>query len=1046
MMKNNIRFTVLLLFICIISSSFLMILPFNYMNMQNQVDFSSIVKPEPLPTNKLAGDGNIPNITAIWFNGSLFNNSILWNITSNQVVNITANITSADSIWDSATYLYYDTNITSEIFPVPIEFTNTTDINSEPLDNLTINNVNLNGTTTSNDYTALKEDDGILHVTKNGSQGILIPYSINLTDIGYENDFDLEDKVIITLEALVSTKNNTFAGLMIWNWTSNSLVNVSTSCFNKTVAQEFSFTLENSSSFNISDFIDNGNNSRIELFVRVESKTQISIGLDYISFQVKKDPKQGIYSALIPGLPWDKDNEPGRRSPIFFWINVTDEDGTNSTILENHNYSVVDNTPPQVQFSITNQSFVSGVVTIWMNVTDMESGIQNISLSIDKNKTYNQSRVWSFSDIEAQDPNLNNVSFSYTWDVSEFMDYNGTSAPENATHILNFTVWNRAGVINLEIDQALWESRYETKGNYTVFIDNENPYDPYLNVRSNDEEIKYLNELVSFEIVNATITDLLPNATLCVNTPSSIYNYDNNYHAYHNASHGILMPYAIELSKYGISVLDDIKFINFTVAANTSAGSSGIEIFNFTSNSLVNISKLDGTFTNNHTFLLSRENLSHFINQTENYRIELFINATDGLLTDFTAFVKYVGIDITQYKKYDWYSDINVQTNMSIRVGGNDNHSYQQIKVYANDILIFTFINSTNLTRGPIDLDDYSNNYVTFNSSILPDGTVTIKAVVLDNASNQNITTQQVKVDNSGPDISFNYNNNTSFSNDGSWSWLIDLACLCEDSISEITFVELRINGTVPLVADGQKYQVIKYDNFSNVIYKQENATWYEDNTLHSFQYYWNATQYSSNDIFNVSIYAKDLLGNSNSSTYYIYKVNYTANFTIERGNLAEVGISESYFLFTVLLNNTGNSTLFNFSFIINVPAGWNYNYQFNQSLFLEPGETITINFYILPITTIAGSFNFQISVKAFSYENIQQDISIIKTETLNVTVNPRTYENELFVGLVIFGVIVGGIGIGVGLHFLNRAIKRTSRRLKVIQEQPDSKEKSGKK
>ncbi|NHI94251.1 MAG: hypothetical protein EAX96_17295 [Candidatus Lokiarchaeota archaeon] len=1044
-MKKNTRLITLLIFICIISSSFFMILPFNNLDQENQVNFSSITEDKPLPIDQLAGDGNIPNITAIWFNGSLFNSSIFWNVTSNQLVNITANITSADLLWGNSTYLYYDTNITSVISPIPIRFTNTTDINSAPLDNNSINNVILNGTSVANDFRAVQDDDGILHVVENGSQGILIPYSINLTSLGYDNDFDLQDKVIISMEGRISTKNNTYAGLMIWNWTSNSLVDVSPSWFNTTSFLEKTFTLENSSQFNISHFVNNGNNSRIELFVKVQSPTTILIAIDYISFQVKKDPKQGIYSALIPGLPWDKNNQPNIKSPVFFWINVTDEDGTNSTKIFKHNYSIVDNTPPQVEFSIVNNSYVSGLVDIWINVTDMESGIQNISLSIDKNKSYNQSKIWSYTEIVAQDPNLNNVSFKYSWDVSAFFDYNGTNAPENATHVINFTVWNRAGPINVGIDQSLWESRYETKGNYTVYIDNENPYDPYLNVRSNDEDFKYLNELTNFELANATITELITNATSCANTISSVYNYDDNYHSYHNASHGILMPYALELAEYGISILDDIKFVKFTVAANTSAANSSIEIYNFSSNSLVNVSKLDGSFTTNYTFIISRDNLSQFINETESLRIELFLNASDSLLADFTIFVKYIGIEITYYKKYDWYSDNKIETNMSLRVGGNDEISFEQIKVYANNILIFTFHNSTNLTKGAINYNDYANNYVTFNSSLLPDGTVTIKAIVLDNASNQNITTKQIKVDNSGPLINLNYNNNTAFSNNGGKNWMIDLISLCQDSISEISFVELRINGTVPLVADGQKYQVIKYDNFGNVEYKQENATWYEDNADHLFKYYWNATQYQTNDILNITLYAEDLLSNSNTSIYFISKANYTSNITIERANVAEIGYSESYFLFTILFNNTGNSTLFNFSIMLSAPVGWSYHYQFNQSVYLKPGQTMIINLYILPISTTAGNFSLQIMVKAYSYENSYHEINITKTKILTVLIYQKNYENEILVGLIIFGIILGGIALGVGLHFLTRSIKRTSRKLKIIQDQPATKQKSGK-
>ena len=46
--------------------------------------------------------------------------------------------------------------------------------------------------------------------------------------------YDLLDNIEIDIKAKVSSTNNTYAGLMIWNWTSNSLVNVSTSWFNAT--------------------------------------------------------------------------------------------------------------------------------------------------------------------------------------------------------------------------------------------------------------------------------------------------------------------------------------------------------------------------------------------------------------------------------------------------------------------------------------------------------------------------------------------------------------------------------------------------------------------------------------------------------------------------------------------------------------------------------------------------------------------------------------------------------------------------------------------
>ena len=1035
--KNRARLMTLLFLFCMISSTFFMILPFAYHNEGGEVDFSTIEEDNPINNIEIQGDGVIPNITAIWFNGTPYDPSIQWNVSSYDVVNITANITS-DPLWMNETYLFYDTTITQDIGPTTLRFTNTTDINSPPLDNLTINNITLYGNNTLYDFHAVEEDDGVAHVIHNYTDQILIPYSINLTSIGYDNDFDLLDKIEIEIKAEVAFTNNTFAGLQIWNWTSNSLVNVSDSWFNTTIGQNRIFTIENSSQYNITHLVDNNNNSRIELFVKVTPFTNNSnsIAVDYLSFRVKKDPKQGIYSALIPGLPWDKDNSPEIRSPVMFWINATDEDGTNSTINLDYNYSVVDNTPPVVDFSLVNQSFVSGMVQITIQVEDMESGIQNISLSIDKNTSHNESKIWSYADIKAQDTNANNVTFTYEWNVTDFPDYNGTTAPENATHVINFTIWNRAGMQNIGINQADWEQRYETKGNYTVYIDNENPYDPYINVRSNDEISVYLNDETGFSLLDSTITHITKNVTQVVNTTSSVYNYDDNYQTFHNASNGILMPYAIELSDHGINELDDIKEINFTVAANTSASNSALSIFNFTSNSLDNLSKISSDFSQNYTFLITRENLTDFINTTEDYRVELFINASDPASADYTAFVKYIGINATCYQKYEWYSDLSVETNMSIRVGGNDNHSYEQIKVYANNDLLFTWDNSTNLTKGPINYTDYTNNYVTFNSSIISDGIITIKAVVLDNASNENYTTVQIKVDNSGPVLDLNHANNSYFSNTGSWNWLIDLNSSCEDLISEISYVEVRINGTIPTVQDGQKYQVIAYDLFGNETYRQTNATWYEDNDEHVFAYQWNATEYSALDMLNISIYAEDLLGNSNYTTFFIHKSNYTSNFTVERADTTEVGYSESGFYLSILLNNTGNSTLYGFSLTLTLPSGWTYSYQFDTNFNLDPYETREILIYIIPLTTEADTYTIQISVTAFVFEHKHQTDNLTVVESLDVVIHPKNYQNEIVVGLIIFGLIVGGLGLGVFLHFLSRSIKRTSSRLKVIQEE----------
>ena len=120
-MKNRSRLMTFLFLICVISSTFFMILPFTYNNQGEQVNFSSFEGDNPLSG---AGDGGIPNITSIWFNGTLYDPSILWNVTSYDVVNITANITS-DPLLTVGTYLLYDTSITPNIGPDYLQFTNT---------------------------------------------------------------------------------------------------------------------------------------------------------------------------------------------------------------------------------------------------------------------------------------------------------------------------------------------------------------------------------------------------------------------------------------------------------------------------------------------------------------------------------------------------------------------------------------------------------------------------------------------------------------------------------------------------------------------------------------------------------------------------------------------------------------------------------------------------------------------------------------------------------------------------------------------------------
>lgn len=983
----------------------------------NQID-------SPIRNIKTSTDLFSPNITKWYFNDTTFNSSNLLYSNVNATANITVTVTDESGVKNVT--LWYDTNLDDRAGPGSILMSpgqiNKT-LSAE--ENRTITGIALNATGFINNVSATNFTDGFYHSYANGTNGILMAYALNLTNYNNTPPYTHIYFVNISIRAFINnTAGVTWAGWQIWNNGTRSLDNVDNLIFNNT-NNVTDFIILNSD--NITNYIDQTNNSRIEIFINITSSNPVRVSVDYIGFNVTYNSDN--YTATIPGLPWERIAWDGTKwtytqDIVKFWVNATDiYDNVTSTKSSKFNYTIIDVEKPLYYISLINGSYASRVTQIVMRGIDYGSGIQKMTLQIDGNLT--QNRIWSNSDdFKAQDPFLQNITVYYNWNVTDYPNYNGTSGT-NATHIINFTVYDRQGNFN-------------STNNFTIYIDNEPPYGAYLNLRTND-----LLDLNATVLENKTITNTILNATNFQNSTLSTYEKDGIYHAYSNGSAGILMVYAVELGSYNLSILDNIYAVNVTMWAkiNNTVGVkwAGWQIWNWTGNNIydINGSAFNSTYLNSAWFIITRENSTAFINETKNSRIEFFINVTSS--NPIEASVDFIGYHVDYYKTLDIYSDQVVNTNLSLRFGGYDNNSLDKFILYANSQQIFVWINGTNATKG-------INNYYNFNSSALPNGALTLNLTVLDKAGNTNSTLFNIKIDNIGPDINFTVLlNNSFFSNNGSWNFIVPITFYALDGITSVQKIELYIDGALGTVLPGQDGQIINYDAYGNIIYVQQNATWYEGGT---FTYYWNASIYATGSRHNLSLYAIDIMGNPSNYSIFINKTTYLASVSIEFIGFSTIPYVQNLLFLSFKITNTGNCTLFNFDlnlhfYFLNktwvgLELGWVSVIQvgdLGQKKWLLPGESMTVEFLIYGLSYYSpGYFEVFLNVSAKSVEqflNMTTAHEFAKNQEILSYAVP--YENIYMPILPYLILFISAFGLGILLHILIRRIRIRYQKLQEV-------------
>ncbi|MHC1591663.1 MAG: hypothetical protein ACXQS8_06230, partial [Candidatus Helarchaeales archaeon] len=893
---------------------------------------------QPVEQPFSAKDASPPTFSNWYFNNDPFN---LTNVSQGLNVSIGTpvmiNVTIQDNEGVQNATLYYWTSITENAGPDHIIMRNYTYVITNVTDNSTITSTTLYGLNFINNLTSVNSSDDVYYGCSNDGSGILTPLSVNLTDI-ISGNYETDDYVKITIEGHVNTTQGvSIAGTYLYNWTSSQLDEISNSSLNSTSDVTSTIIISGN---NITNYINNANEGRLEVFFNVTGTNNVQLLIDQVTFEIHKDPSSNFY-AIIPGLPWEREGDhKGGRENITFWVEAYDSSGSlNSTQSWGYNYTNIDVEAPLYEVSLADGDFVSGIVPIQITAIDSGSGIKNITLEIDKGTPYEENKTWGLGDFESIDPTYKNVTVIYNWNVTGFLNYNGTEGT-NATHVLNISIFDRDG----------FENSFNSTGNITVYVDNTDPETPYLNVRTSDLYDLTLNDYSDFSITNQTQTNLTLAGMNFINTTAATYHDDDFYHECSNDSRGILVPYAIDLDDFNLTKLENLNYLNITVSAriNVSDGNvlrAGLQLYNWTSHSLydVNVSAFNSTSKINCTFQITRTSMWDFINESSNMRLEMFVNITSNV--NISVQVYYIEIVMERFKTHEIYCDNLIESNMSIAVKGFDEIYYEKMVLEVNDQSMFTWTldNSTNNT--------FSYKYL--NSSDLPSGTLLLNLTVYDKAGNTNSSTMTIVNDNDGPDLKFiSHLNNSVINKNGTWNAVEKLIMHVKDAISSIQNVSLYIDDSILPVYDGQQGQIIEYNATGDIVYVQTNSTWRGQDFEDYIYFYWNISALPAGGMHNLTIVGYDSLGNVNQTTIFVNISNYIIDIDVQYQAQQSVYYGDRPFLLTFIITNTGNSTILNLQITPTVPSGYRAIVQVSNEYLLDslaPGESITIYVFIFP-------------------------------------------------------------------------------------------------
>ena len=651
-----------------------------------------------------------------------------------------------------------------------------------------------------------------------------------------------------------------------------------------------------------------------------------------------------------------------------------------------YQFYVNDTVQPAIQIGLNNNSWVSHLIKINITTIESGSGLERMNLSIFMGNGTLYKRFTSTI-----------LNKTFDWDVSQLPNYNISKPSSYFT--LNLTVWDKA------------------KNKNTIFVQN-------VRVDNTPPSIAFINStktLTTTCMDNRTITNNAISATNFINNYTKTYLNDAKYHSFTNQSKGFLqVVYGLNLTQWNVTtaILKNL-YITFEAKiayANISVLQAGWKIWNWVSKDFTIIDSriFNSTTDVSDTLLISSMNKSLLINSAFNNRIEIFffVNTSGPIIRASVDFIQY---NLSYYKIDEWYNRDN--QNITLDIIGSDKLSFDRIELFHANITFYIWTTS-------------GEHFLSFNTTLLPDGLVPLNITVYDKAGNSNSSSIRLNVKYFGPEISIiSPVNNSYLGQSKIWDLIIPVQLSGHDGSNAFRKMELYIDGQLTPVRDGQLGQIREYDAYGNVIYKQKNATWYKEGT---YTYYWNASLLAHNSKHELLIRSFDRFLNPRETRNLVTMASFKTNVSIINTRTNYTTTSGVAILLEFRITNYGNSTLKDFKPRIIIPSNWEYTFKdlsdfdFN---YLNPGATFLLKVQIIPKdvqATINQSIGIILSCKTI--ENLTQTINnfTIQIHTYLV-VGPPSVNDRSIAAILIIVSILAGFALGLLSFYIYQYLKNAS-------------------
>lgn len=703
-----------------------------------------------------------------------------------------------------------------------------------------------------------------------------------------------------------------------------------------------------------------------------------------------------LYSYTIYNSIWDPPWGPAHGASVNFTIFARNGLGQWSQ-SRYYRFYMNDTVAPVAQIlTLTSNSYVSGVVEINTTIIEEGSGVKVANLSIYMG---NGTVFKTFSTTQLNE--------TFIWDVSSLPDYN-ISDPASYYDI-NFTVWDKATPANW--NSVLIES---------VRIDNTAPYIAFINS---------YKTLSANALDNTTITPNPINATNFINDIAVTYFDNSTYHSFYNGSTGYLqVAYGFNFSNWNITS-DMIESVIVTLDgkigySNSSILQAGWKIWNWVHQNftIIDSTVFNSTVDISDSFSLTITNKTSYIKDLFDSRLEIFFFvSTTG--PSINASIDYIVYNVTYYEIDEWYNRNN--ENITLKIIGDDLISFDRIELH--------YLNYTYLT-----LYSSGSHILSFNTTVLPDGTVPLNITVYDKAGNTNTSRILIDVDYFGPVVTIiSPSNNSYIGTSGILDLIVPIRFSGYDVAQNFQRMELWINGELAPVLPGQLGQILEYDQFGQIIYEQSNATWYEEG---EYTYYWNASNLPHNSTHTLQLRSFDGFDNPNSYEIFVTMATFKTNISITDVRKNYSTFSDSAIILEFKITNHGNSTLMDFTPEITLPSSWDWNFKNVDSFsfnYLNPGQSLVFQIQVIP-RAIHTPINqtVQLTINCRIVENLTQISNNFSIQfQTHILVDPKSNWLDIQSTIFLLISIAAGLGIGLLSFYIFQYLRRVSQKITKVPE-----------